>query len=163
RRTSRPSVPSWPSFSLIKERVCSRAPRAEPPGPPQSGWSEASYTQTRSTSWMGSLWVPRASDPVGTTLSTSGAVGSASRKAARLLGVRLAALLPGQPPKVLARAHAAEVAVGELGDVVERLVDRYEPAERLPSRPLMAATNPAELADLARLEAAQTQAPIDVW
>lgn len=81
---------------------------------------------------------------------------------ARLLGVRLAALLPSQPPKVLARAHAAEVAVGELGDVVERLVDRYEAAVPMPARPLMAATNPAELADLARLEAGQTHAPIDV-
>lgn len=81
---------------------------------------------------------------------------------ARLLGVSVAALLPSQPPKVLARAHAAEVAVGELGDVVDRLVDRYEAAEPLPPRPLMTATNPAELADLARLEAGQADAPVDV-
>jgi Zn-dependent peptidase ImmA (M78 family)/DNA-binding XRE family transcriptional regulator len=80
----------------------------------------------------------------------------------RLLGVGVAALLPSQPPKVLARAHAAEVAVGELGDVVDRLVDRYEGAAPLAPRPLVAATNPAELADLARLEAGQAHPPVDV-
>lgn len=81
---------------------------------------------------------------------------------ARLLGVPVTALLPSQPPKVLARAHAAEVAVGELSEVVDRLVDRYEGAPPLKSRPLMAATNPVELADLARLQGRQARPPIDV-
>lgn len=81
---------------------------------------------------------------------------------ARLFGVAVTALLPSQPPKVLARAHAAEVAVSELGEVVDRLVDHYEGAAALPARPRMPATNPAELADLVRLAAGQTRPPIDV-
>ncbi len=81
---------------------------------------------------------------------------------ARLLSVPVTALLPTQPPKVLARAHAAEVAISELGEVVDRLVDRYEGDAPLRVQPHKAATNPAEHADLVRLEARQTRPPIDV-
>jgi Zn-dependent peptidase ImmA (M78 family)/transcriptional regulator with XRE-family HTH domain len=81
---------------------------------------------------------------------------------ARLLGVPVTALLPSQPPKVLARAHAAEVAISELSAVVDRLVDRYEGAAPFDGRAFTPATNPAELADIVRLEAGQTRPPIDV-
>lgn len=81
---------------------------------------------------------------------------------ARLFSVGVAAFLPGQPPKVLARAHAAEVAVSELGEVVDRLVDRYEGAPPLPARPRMPATNAAELADFVRIAAGETRPPVDV-
>jgi len=79
---------------------------------------------------------------------------------AGVLSVDPAALLPSQPPKVLARAQAAELAIGQLVGVADALVERFEALEPLPLVPPITATNPVEVADIARRTAAQDRPPV---
>jgi transcriptional regulator with XRE-family HTH domain len=81
---------------------------------------------------------------------------------AAALQVEPASLLPARPAKVLARAQAAELAVEDLAEAVDRVVDTFD-AKTLPASPPQApTTNPAEAAGFARRRAKQTTAPVDV-
>jgi transcriptional regulator with XRE-family HTH domain len=81
---------------------------------------------------------------------------------AEVLGVEAADLLPSQPPRVLARAQASQLAVGELAEIVDRVVAGYERRD-LPSfeRPASKAT-PADMAGLVLKRAGQLNPPIDI-
>lgn len=60
-----------PSSALTRWRVYSKGSDVELPGIPQSGCSSSSKTMITSTSWIGLLWAPRASDPDAVTSLTS--------------------------------------------------------------------------------------------
>jgi len=80
---------------------------------------------------------------------------------AGVLSVDPASLLPSQPPKVLARAQAAELAIGQLVEVADALVERFEALDPLPPVPAITATNPVEVADIARRAAGQDRPPVE--
>ena len=81
---------------------------------------------------------------------------------ARVLGIDPATLLPSQPPRVLARAQAAELAIGDLVAVVDRIVDRFEQLTPLDPLPTFASANPVEVADTARRAAEQHKPPVRI-
>jgi transcriptional regulator with XRE-family HTH domain len=81
---------------------------------------------------------------------------------AEVLGVEAADLLPSQPPRVLARARASQLAIGELAEIVDRVVARYEKKD-LPifERPV-AKASPSDMAGLVLKLAGQDNPPIDM-
>lgn len=81
---------------------------------------------------------------------------------AEVLGVEPADLLPSQPPRVLARAQASQLAAGELAEIVDSVVAELEKVD-LPSfkRPVGKAT-PVDMAGLALNTAHQSNPPIDL-
>jgi transcriptional regulator with XRE-family HTH domain len=81
---------------------------------------------------------------------------------AEVLGVEAADLLPSQPPRVLARARASQLAIGELAEIVDRVVARYEKKD-LPifERPV-AKASPSDMAGLVLKVAGQVNPPIDM-
>lgn len=81
---------------------------------------------------------------------------------ATALQVEPAALLPARPAKVLARAQAAELAIEDLADAVDRVVDTFDAMSMNVSTPRAPTTNPAEAAGFARRRAKQIAAPVDV-
>lgn len=81
---------------------------------------------------------------------------------ARVLGIDPATLLPSQPPRVLARAQAAELAIGDLVAVVDGLVERVEQLAPLAPLPTFASTNPVEVAGAARQAAEQHKPPVRI-
>jgi transcriptional regulator with XRE-family HTH domain len=81
---------------------------------------------------------------------------------ARVLGIDPATLLPSQPPRVLARAQAAELAIGDLVAVVDGLMDRFEQLAPLDPLPTFASANPVEVADTARRAAEQHKPPVRI-
>jgi len=81
---------------------------------------------------------------------------------ARVLGVEPSSLLPHDPPRVLARARAAEVALWELADIVDGLVERFEHRPPPEHRVSIPSTNPIEVAGIARRSADQDHPPVDV-
>lgn len=81
---------------------------------------------------------------------------------AEALQVEPSALLPARPAKVLARAQAAELAIEDLADAVDRVVDAYEAKASAARPPRAPTTNPAEAAGFARRLAKQLEAPVDV-
>lgn len=75
------------------------------------------------------------------------------------LGIKASTLLPSRPPRVLARAQGAELAIRDLARVVDDLVARYE--ERLLEPvPYVSGGNPAEVAAIARRMAGVEDAPV---
>lgn len=75
------------------------------------------------------------------------------------LGIKASTLLPSRPPRVLARAQGAELAIRDLARVVDDLIARYE--DRLLERvPYVSAGNPAEVAAIARRMAGVDDAPV---
>lgn len=81
---------------------------------------------------------------------------------ASALQVEPAALLPARPAKVLARAQAAQLAVEDLADAVDRVVDTFDAKTSPDPPPRAPTTNPAEAAGFARRRAKQSSAPVDV-
>lgn len=81
---------------------------------------------------------------------------------ARVLGIDAATLLPSQPPRVLARAQAAELAIGDLVGVVDGLVERVEQLAPLDPLPTFPSTNPVEVAGAARRAAGQHKPPVRI-
>lgn len=81
---------------------------------------------------------------------------------ARALAVDPASLLPSQPPRVLARAQAAELALGRLVNVTDALVERFEALEPLPPVPPIPSSNPVEVAGIVRRAAGEDQPPIQL-
>ncbi len=81
---------------------------------------------------------------------------------ARALAVAPASLLPSQPPRVLARAQAAELALGRLVNVTDALMERFEALEPLPPVPPIPSTNPVEVAGSVRRAAGQDQPPVQL-
>jgi transcriptional regulator with XRE-family HTH domain len=81
---------------------------------------------------------------------------------ARVLGVEPATLLPSQPPKVLARAQAADLAISDLVAVVDDLLERFEDLGPLDPVPAFPSANPVEVAGAARRAAEQNEPPVRI-
>jgi transcriptional regulator with XRE-family HTH domain len=81
---------------------------------------------------------------------------------ARVLGVEPATLLPSQPPKVLARAQAADLAISDLVVVVDDLLERFEDLEPLDPVPGFPSANPVEVAGAARRAGEQKEPPVRI-
>lgn len=81
---------------------------------------------------------------------------------AEALGIEASSLLPSRPPRILARAQAQELAISDLAQVVDDLLERYEKKSPLPALPYVAPANPAEVAAIARRMAGQNEAPIRI-
>jgi transcriptional regulator with XRE-family HTH domain len=81
---------------------------------------------------------------------------------AEVLGVEPGELLPSQPPRVLARARASQLAVGDLAEIVDRVVAAFEKKQLPPfGRPATKAS-PSDMAGLVLREAQQVVAPVDI-
>lgn len=81
---------------------------------------------------------------------------------AEVLGVEPAELLPSRPPRVLARAQASQLAVGELAEIVDRVVAQYEGAGLPPFLRPAAKASPSDMASMIVQSADQANPPIDV-
>lgn len=81
---------------------------------------------------------------------------------ASVLQLNPADLLPAQSPRVVARAEAASLAVADLADAVDRILDHYEGHSYETAVPAAPTSNPAEAAGFARRKAQQRTAPIDI-
>lgn len=78
---------------------------------------------------------------------------------ADVLGIKASTLLPSRPPRVLARAQGAELAIRDLARIVDDLIARYED-RLLEPVPYVSAGNPAEVAAIARRMAGVEDAPV---
>ena len=81
---------------------------------------------------------------------------------AAVLQISMSDLLPVQAPRVVARAQAALLAIEDLADVVDRVLDRFEGADVATTVPRAPTSNPAEAAGFARRRSGQRKAPVDI-
>lgn len=80
---------------------------------------------------------------------------------ADVLGIKASTLLPSRPPRVLARAQGAELAIRDLARVVDDVIARYEDQSPLEPVPYISAGgNPAEVAAIVRRMAGVEDAPV---
>src|SRR5437899_10048871 len=74
---------------------------------------------------------------------------------ASVLRINAVELLPSQPPRVVARAHAELLAIEHLADAVDRVLDRFDEPTSVDRVPRAPSSNPAETAGFARRHADQ--------
>ena len=81
---------------------------------------------------------------------------------AGVLRVPATELLPTAAPRVVARAQSELLAIEDLADAVDRVLDRFEEPLRPYDVPRAPSSNPAEAAGFARRRGDQRDAPINV-